>query len=474
MHPLYPNRLRELRGRRFTQEELAELIQVNPSTYRSWEDGSHRPRPRHVRALCKQLGVEEHELGYGNHSTKGSRDHPFSEINSDLPPAVRRSQDQWYEIRKYLGHHWTELVKRAADLYRDYPFIGSGNAFTHPDWVLAHPLSLEIDLIRMTWLQNAKPSLVNGSEPEARLGLPLHSPGHLYDRYSTAVRYLDRPWLFENRLSYRLIALKRDEDQLELSFGLGCYFDKIDVSETLAHEFAAVYRANEKAGPLTPAREDLPFRALVGQPFDLSRRPVMPGIMTLTLRQSGAARPPAMFLHHRDPSRVAIGPGVHTVIPSGEFQPASIAPESCPSDLDLWRNIVREYSEELLDTPEHDGSHGVPLDYEAWPFYRLLSRARHERKLRVLFLGAVCNPLSLNIDLLTVAIFDDETFDAAFPAVSGSNSEGRIVTRWPGKSAMGLNFDDDTVEEFLAEHRLGPSSEACLALAWKHRSEILA
>jgi hypothetical protein len=368
--------------------------------------------------------------------------------------------------------HESELVQCAADLYRNYPFIGSGRAFTHPDWILTHPV--EIDLIRMTWWPNAKPSIVNGSEPEAKLILPLHSPGHLYDRYSSAVGYLDRPRLFENRLSYRLIALRKEEDQLALDFGLGCYFDKIDVGQGIVHEFAAACMdRTRRRVSARPSWEDLPFRALVGEPFDLSRRPVLPGIMTLTLQRSSAEGSPNMFLHHRDPSRVAIHGGGHTVIPAGEFQPASIAPESCASDLNLWRNIIREYSEELLDMPEHDGSQGVPLDYESWPFYRLLSRAREERRLRVFFLGAACDPLSLNVSLLTVAVFDNETFDAAFPAVRGSNNEGRIITRWPGKSAVGLTFDDDTVGEFLADHRLGPSSEACLALAWKHRSEIL-
>jgi len=62
--PSYPNRLRQLRGRRFTQEELAEKVGVAPSTYRGWEEGYHRPRPFNVRALCKQLGVEEDELAY--------------------------------------------------------------------------------------------------------------------------------------------------------------------------------------------------------------------------------------------------------------------------------------------------------------------------------------------------------------------------------------------------------------------------
>lgn len=60
----FPSRLRQLRGRRFTQEELAEKVGVAPSTYRGWEEGYHRPRPFNVRALCKELGVEEHDLAY--------------------------------------------------------------------------------------------------------------------------------------------------------------------------------------------------------------------------------------------------------------------------------------------------------------------------------------------------------------------------------------------------------------------------
>jgi len=53
---------------------------------------------------------------------------------------------------------------------------------------------------------------------------------------------------------------------------------------------------------------------------------------------------------------------VYDVSPAGEFQPASVR-----NDFDLWRNIVREYSKELLGTPEHDGTRSKPIDYNAWP-----------------------------------------------------------------------------------------------------------
>lgn len=60
----YLNRLRQLRGLSFTQEEMAERVGVDPSTYRGWEEGYHRPRPYNVRALLALFGVAESELGF--------------------------------------------------------------------------------------------------------------------------------------------------------------------------------------------------------------------------------------------------------------------------------------------------------------------------------------------------------------------------------------------------------------------------
>jgi len=70
------------------------------------------------------------------------------------------------------------------------------------------------------------------------------------------------------------------------------------------------------------------------------------------------------------------------VIPAGEFQPSSIAPDDITNDFDIWRNIVRELSEELLGTPEHDGSRSAPIDYDGWPLYRALGQARRDGKLK--------------------------------------------------------------------------------------------
>ena len=64
---------------------------------------------------------------------------------------------------------------------------------------------------------------------------------------------------------------------------------------------------------------------------------------------------------------MATAAGIFDVIPAGEFQPSSIAPHDLANDFDIWKNIVRELSEELLGAPEHDGSRSEPIDYDGWP-----------------------------------------------------------------------------------------------------------
>ncbi|HET9257864.1 MAG TPA: hypothetical protein VFO16_22055, partial [Pseudonocardiaceae bacterium] len=67
----------------------------------------------------------------------------------------------------------------------------------------------------------------------------------------------------------------------KLQLGLATFFDKLDVSEALSHEFAAAMM--EGASPALP---QLPFRALLPQPFDLSARVATASIDTLTLRRN--------------------------------------------------------------------------------------------------------------------------------------------------------------------------------------------
>lgn len=163
------------------------------------------------------------------------------------------------------------------------------------------------------------------------------------------------------------------------------------------------------------------------------------------------------------------------MIPAGEFQPSSLASWGIGEDLSLWRSVVREFSEELLGTPEHDGSGSTPIDYETWPLFRTLERARAERRVLPFCLGIGLDALTLAATVLTVVVIDEELFGEAFHEVVHANAEGVLVTRQDGNGITEwIPFTEGTVERLLTSEPLAPPGAACLALAWRHRATLLA
>jgi hypothetical protein len=70
-----------------------------------------------------------------------------------------------------------------------------------------------------------------------------------------------------------------------MSFGPTAYFCGVDTYEALAHEMAYVHLTDDGSiRPGSPALRDLPFRRLVGDPFNFARRPILLAIDTLTIR----------------------------------------------------------------------------------------------------------------------------------------------------------------------------------------------
>jgi hypothetical protein len=279
--------------------------------------------------------------------------------------------------------------------------------------------------------------------------------------------------LFESRPSYRLLGEQLGTGSLH--FGLAAYFDKLDVSEVLGHELAIAcfHRENWLPDSAESLRGVLPFRTLIGDPFDFARRAIIPAVTTLTIRLRRYPTEPSFLLHWRDPAKVATAAGVYDVIPAGEFQPASVALWDRRNDFDLWCNIVREYSEELLGTPEHDGTRSKPIDYDAWPLYRELEDAQTAGALVPFVLGLGLDALTLAATIMTVVVIDDDVFTRAFGAATRYNEEGEIVAIGDGRATEGVPFTRDSVRRLLSSEPMASPGAACLALVWRHRHLIL-
>ncbi|MGH3911903.1 MAG: helix-turn-helix domain-containing protein [Pseudonocardiaceae bacterium] len=386
----------------------------------------------------------------------------------EASPEIAVSQLRWRDERRWLNQHRSELAKLVVQLYPAECRVPRAALLTHPEWLATEPI--ELGSLALGLDEGSQTAEVDGSEPESEATRPLRIAGVRFERYTSAMKHLSPPVLFESRPSYRLLAASLASRRLE--FGMGSYFDKIDICEALAHETAAVCMAQGLPSSPEPLRGRLPFRELIGDPFDPRRRAIIPAIATLTIRLRRSPAEPSFLLHWRDPAKVAISGGTYGVIPTGEFQPSSAAPRDRHNDFDLWRNIVREYSEELLGAPEHDSAQDQPIAYEEWPLYQRLQAARPDGSLRAFVLGLGVDALTLSTNVLTVVVIDDNVFAEVFGSAVRFNEEGEIVTIGGGTPTEGVPFTEVAVRQMLESEPMAETGAACLALAWQHRETL--
>lgn len=466
-----------------------ELVGTWPSRAQlhRWMSGEMKglPYPDHCRILEEMFpGWTAAEL-FAPHPAPD--DHPEAPATADGPPQdphsagglnyraaepdingrTATSHQDWLRTRRLLNQHRMTLARAAAQLYPESIRLAGTNILMPQHWQLPEPVDLTT--IDLTW-RDTPPPPVNGQHRETRPLRPLRERGQPYSRYSRAMRDLDRPRLFENRVCYRLLDVDQPPDATnQLTLGNMCYFDMIDVGEAMAHETAMA--ATTPDGGIDPTRlswDKLPFRRMIRDPFNLAAYPLMLSISTLTIRRSPAGT--TFLLLRRSPAKVAIAGGMLSVMPTGVFQPASVVPAPNSPDFDLWRNMMREYSEEFLGNPEHDGD-GPPIDYANTEPFRSMDAARQAGKIRLYHLGIGIDALNYVGDILTVAVFDDDAFDQLFDGLVEHNDEGSIVTA--DRERREFTFEHDTIQRLLTTEPIAPSGAACLHLAWQHRTTIL-
>jgi hypothetical protein len=164
--------------------------------------------------------------------------------------------------------------------------------------------------------------------------------------------------------------------------------------------------------------------------------------------------------------RVVVGvPGKLTDEPSVEVQHAAAKQLCASTDDDL---VLRSGLAESI------AQQGRPIDYDRWPLQTTLATARRNSMLRVFWLGLGVDALTLVADLLAVAVFDAELFDAVFPQLAATNDEGQLVrVREEAGATSGVPFTEQTVERFALHEPMQPAGAALLRLAWRHREALL-
>jgi hypothetical protein len=371
------------------------------------------------------------------------------------------SVERWRAVRRVLTANRQELGRVAAGLYPELPRVGPADLLCREEWLPDAPIGL--DDLALTWDGEPYSTAPYGTDSEHVR--PVRPEGGRYASYADAVAAADPPELLENRPCYRLLDASL-AGRPGLRVGGTSYFAGTDLGHAVAHELAAAWERDGDAVRMA----DLPLRTLAGDPCELSRRPALVAITTLTLRR-GTAGAGSFVLHWRDPAKVNHGGGLYQVMPVGLFQPVTAAAAAVRHDLSLWKSMAREFSEEFLGTPEDYRTSGGLLDYGGWPFYRRLTAARREGRLTVHCLGLGVDPLTFATDVLAVAVFDAPLFDAEFAGLVALNAEGRVIT---GGGPAGIPFTAETVARLTGGREpLQASGVAVLSLAWEHRARLL-
>jgi transcriptional regulator with XRE-family HTH domain len=443
-----------------THAELADRLGVDRTYVSKVLSGSRQIRDvGRLRQVARTIGVPPERFGLlpePRETVVGGQGH-------GLAPDVRADVDAWRKVRLTLNHRRPELTKAAASLYDGVARVGGTPLITSQGWMSAKPI--EIGALNLAWNDEPVSCAITGGEAESERCRPLMPHGGRYPRYCHAIRDLDPPSLFENRVSYRLLGITGDRRGQEQTYGYTTYFAMVDVCETLAHEIAAAWLSHDgNAGRIRLS--ELPFRALIGDPFDLPRRPVVPSTDTLTIRHDPRPGYSSFLLHRRNSDNVALAGGMTHILPAGVFQPSGVAPRIIRDDFDLWHNILRELSEEILGNPEHNGS-GGPIDYDAEEPFASLNAARRDGRIRVWYLGTGLDPLTLVGEILTVVVIDAEVFDQVFADIVAWNSEGDVVFSADG--SVGVPWRRDSVYRLLATEPLAPAAQACVELAWDYQ-----
>jgi transcriptional regulator with XRE-family HTH domain len=449
-----------------TQHAAAALLNTTQSRLSKLETGSLQPGLDELRFIAAKLSIPPERLGILPDRSVDAVPQPDQVSGS--PGAALASQRQWKAVRAELNANRAILGDLAGELYPHAHGIPGSTALTRPEWVPGSPV--EIEDIELYWVaaETAKPRITGGVEQTESVR-PLAADGTRYGRYSYALRDLARPKLLDNRVSYRLLDVEWTGTGGRLGFGYTSYFETFDVCEAAAHEFAAGWL---RAGRKRPSLADLALRRLIADPCDLAARPALLSIGTLTIRRDPIDGH-RMYLHQRDASAVAAGGSTLHVVPSGAFQPAGLAPAHQAKDFSLWRNIQREYSEEFLGNPEHDGNCVEPIDYERDEPFRSFGAARDAGDLRIYATAVALFPLTLWVELLTIAVIEAPAFDRLFADMVGVNEEGAAVSTEAGRPAVGIPFTSESRER-LRHEPLTPIARACIEQAWLHRHTLLA
>ncbi len=337
------------------------------------------------------------------------------------------------------------------------------------DWIPEHPIPIEY--VKSELVDEIIPII----QPRTDI-LPYHTETKRFTEYHSVIEELINPPVFFNNRHYRLMGVDIGNKSVTLSISKepNSYFNKIDYGKTAELEFTdSIKTANKlhSSGLPTnlvklPSKSSQKFRVEILNALkkegNFSKTVLLGGVSTLTLIQTkeGDFR----FLMHVRSADQGYADSTRHVVPAGEFQPINEG-NNFTADTNILYNILREYAEEIEGIEEITGTENQRYEYESNPIFKKYFEEMNEGGLKLFYLGFGLDPLSLQGEHLTCAIFKEASFLKLFGSkVKSGNHEGEIIS---DSNIWGMEFNKENIEDQYISNILS-AGEAILKLTEKH------
>ncbi len=389
-----------------------------------------------------------------------------------------RKQADFSKAREHLKRHRGALASSALRGELNMQWDPAIPLLTAVGWIPERPLKLSEVTLSLARPTNEQLEDLNLARSKLLRYWPVDNSGHPLESYSNSIMAYDKSTRMEDQPCYRLVKVIADPQAAQgssLAFTRATYFDGIDTEESLGYEVAI--RDLQHSGPPFEGT----YRRWLGDPFNLGCRAALPGINTLTIRQSPDG--PRFFMHRRGVN-AGLAMGVFHVAPAGEFQPQIDDPTLWDSDLSILNNIVREYAEEFLGVTEANGRDGAAIDFDNDLPYKEFLKAYRLGSMKIFYLGTGLDPLTWKPEILTACVFEEKAFNKIFSGmVTDKIDEGtggvllagkaRTTSSKASRTYSGIPFNSENIAEFANPTRTSPAGVACLVLSKRWTPEIL-
>lgn len=392
---------------------------------------------------------------------------------------LTENEKEFVEILKLMKNKRSIFSDYAKDYYynKEFKLLGCNNSLAYDDELKNHLISLLIndnydyDLIDIDVADGKKVFKQEQTSANQNFNANIENNNlpHPYKTYLENIIEVEysgdldgSPYV--NKPCYRLINIENSNTYFDVT----SYFDYINSCEYQYYQFAK-YLYTEFYDETQKDFTGIDIEKIEQRidPFEYTNRHLVPGINTLfiLLNDQNPENESIMYIHERT-EYVAEAVNTKHVVPAGTFQPIHTAIDQHMRDFSFYKNIMREFGEEMIGDEELEHPEGVVEEVLERKSIEGIDYFVRENVGKVFYGGVTYDCLTLKPEILTIFVLPKNAFQKALglQLERDGTYEG---------SPKAVSFNREMLIQFIRDKNMLSAGAGCMLLAYYHYDEII-